>query len=230
MRCVAVGPPAAAPRLALGRRHARQGPHRHRAVDVRLRRLPAVGHRARVRPGPGPPRRRVRASCWPAAPATTSTTTTTTRRRPTPDDPVVDDAPTDDRRRRSRADDGTGRPAIDRCRRSPRATSMAPHRDPLDRARRQGRVRACSRPTSRTGPATTRTRPMPGQLGNSAIAGHRTTYGAAVLPTSTSSTPGDEIVVTTVHGPLRVPHDGNEIVGADRRPRSSPPPTRRRHA
>ena len=56
-----LGPAAPAPRLAVGRRHARQGAHRDRAADVRLRRLPAVGHRARVRPGPEPPRRRVRA-------------------------------------------------------------------------------------------------------------------------------------------------------------------------
>ena len=58
---VSLGPSAPAARLALGGRHARQGPHRDRAADVRLRRLPAVGHRARVRPGPEPPRRRVRA-------------------------------------------------------------------------------------------------------------------------------------------------------------------------
>ena len=55
---VEVGSPAATPRLALGRRRDRQGAHRRRVADVRVRRLPAVGDGPRVRPGAGPARRR----------------------------------------------------------------------------------------------------------------------------------------------------------------------------
>ena len=44
--------------------------------------------------------------------------------------------------------------------------------------------------------------PMPGQAGNAAIAGHRTTYGAPFNRVD-ELTPGDEIVVTTVQGRFR---------------------------
>lgn len=42
-------------------------------------------------------------------------------------------------------------------------------------------------------------RPLPGQLGNSAIAGHRTTYGAPFFDVDDLQ-PGDEIVATTLSG------------------------------
>lgn len=41
--------------------------------------------------------------------------------------------------------------------------------------------------------------PMPGQLGNSAIAGHRTTYGAPFFDIDEIE-PGDELIVTTPYG------------------------------
>lgn len=44
--------------------------------------------------------------------------------------------------------------------------------------------------------------PMPGQAGNAAIAGHRTTYGAPFNRID-ELTPGDEIVITTVQGRFR---------------------------
>ena len=58
---LAVRPPGAATRLALGRRRDRQGAHRHRLADVRVRRLPALGHGDLHRPGAEQARRPVRA-------------------------------------------------------------------------------------------------------------------------------------------------------------------------
>ncbi|MET0325654.1 MAG: class E sortase [Ilumatobacteraceae bacterium] len=57
--------------------------------------------------------------------------------------------------------------------------------------------------------------PMPGQLGNSAIAGHRTTYGQPFFRLDEVA-PGDEIVLTTVQGRFVYRMTGNEVVGADR--------------
>src|SRR5687768_10126845 len=61
--------------------------------------------------------------------------------------------------------------------------------------------------------------PLPGQAGNSAIAGHRTTYGAPfgnvdqLTPRDdTTSTPGDEITVITVQGTFRYEVRQIEIV------------------
>lgn len=51
----------------------------------------------------------------------------------------------------------------------------------------------------RKGPGHYPDTPLPGQLGNAAIAGHRTTYGAPFNRVDELS-PGDEIVVTTVQG------------------------------
>ena len=50
--------------LAVLGRWARQGPHRHRAVDVRVRRLPAVGHRASRPHGRRTRWRTTSTSCW----------------------------------------------------------------------------------------------------------------------------------------------------------------------
>ncbi|MET0144468.1 MAG: class E sortase [Ilumatobacteraceae bacterium] len=57
--------------------------------------------------------------------------------------------------------------------------------------------------------------PMPGQLGNSAIAGHRTTYGQPFYRLDELA-PGDEIVLTTVQGRFVYRMTGSEIVGAER--------------
>jgi sortase A len=55
--------------------------------------------------------------------------------------------------------------------------------------------------------------PMPGQLGNSAIAGHRTTYGQPFYRLDEVA-PGDEILVTTVQGRFVYRATGSEVVGA----------------
>jgi sortase A len=54
----------------------------------------------------------------------------------------------------------------------------------------------------RKGPGRYPTSPMPGQLGNAAIAGHRTTYGAPFLELDQLE-PGDEILVRTRDGEFR---------------------------
>ncbi|MFP5577075.1 MAG: class E sortase [Acidimicrobiia bacterium] len=53
--------------------------------------------------------------------------------------------------------------------------------------------------------------PLPGQPGNSAIAGHRTTYGQPFHRVDELA-PGDEILVTTLQGTFRYEVSGTEIV------------------
>jgi sortase A len=53
--------------------------------------------------------------------------------------------------------------------------------------------------------------PLPGQSGNAAIAGHRTTYGAPFHRVDELE-PGDEILVTTLQGSFRYEVIGTEIV------------------
>lgn len=53
--------------------------------------------------------------------------------------------------------------------------------------------------------------PLPGQAGNAAIAGHRTTYGAPFHRVDELE-PGDEILVTTLQGSFRYEVFGSEIV------------------
>ena len=53
--------------------------------------------------------------------------------------------------------------------------------------------------------------PMPGQPGNAAIAGHRTTYGQPFHRVD-ELVPGDEIIVTTLQGEFRYEVSGTEIV------------------
>jgi sortase A len=65
----------------------------------------------------------------------------------------------------------------------------------LDRAVVQG----VTVPDLRKGPGHYPDSPMPGQLGNAAIAGHRTTYGAPFNRLDELA-PGDDITVTTVSG------------------------------
>lgn len=55
--------------------------------------------------------------------------------------------------------------------------------------------------------------PMPGQLGNAAIAGHRTTYGQPFFRLDEVA-PGDEIVLTTVQGRFVYRMTASEIVSA----------------
>ena len=54
----------------------------------------------------------------------------------------------------------------------------------------------------RKGPGHYPETPMPGELGNAAVAGHRTTYGAAFNRLDELE-PGDEIIVNTLRGPFR---------------------------
>ena len=54
--------------------------------------------------------------------------------------------------------------------------------------------------------------PLPGQLGNAAIAGHRTTYGQPFYDID-QVTPGDEIIVTTPAGRFVYIATGQQIVG-----------------
>ncbi len=53
--------------------------------------------------------------------------------------------------------------------------------------------------------------PLPGQPGNAAIAGHRTTYGQPFHRVDELA-PGDEIIVTTLQGTFRYEVSGTEIV------------------
>ena len=53
--------------------------------------------------------------------------------------------------------------------------------------------------------------PLPGQLGNAAIAGHRTTYGQPFFDVD-KLVVGDEIVVTTLNGRYTYRVTGQEIV------------------
>jgi len=56
--------------------------------------------------------------------------------------------------------------------------------------------------------------PLPGQLGNSAIAGHRTTYGQPFYDIDQLQ-PGDDIVVTTLNGQYIYVVSGQQIVSPD---------------
>jgi sortase A len=77
----------------------------------------------------------------------------------------------------------------------------------LDRAIVQG----VAVPDLRKGPGHYPDSPMPGQLGNAAIAGHRTTYGAPFNRIDELA-PGDEITVTTVSGTFHYSVTGQLIV------------------
>ena len=56
--------------------------------------------------------------------------------------------------------------------------------------------------------------PLPGQKGNAAIAGHRSTYGAPFANVDDLG-PGDPITVTTLQGSFRYSVTGHEIVSPD---------------
>ena len=77
----------------------------------------------------------------------------------------------------------------------------------LDRAIVQG----VSVPDLRKGPGHYPDSPMPGQIGNAAIAGHRTTYGAPFNRLDELA-PGDEISIVTVSGTFHYTVTGQLIV------------------
>ena len=230
-----VGPPAGPARLALLRRQPRQGPDRDRSADVRVRRLPAVGHRHRDRTGPEPPRERVRA----------------TRLQSGAQGDVDADASAVGERRFDR--DRAGR-RIDRCRRhrpsrstparhhrrrrdpgdtwrsrsiSPtrpsnrirsatvrRGDPLAPARDPARSAATTSSCPASGSTTSRTAPGTT---PTPHCRASSATRRSPATARptARRSSTSTSSSPGDELIVTMINGDRFVYEvTGIEVVAA----------------
>ena len=152
-------------------------------------------------------------------PATTTPVTTTTAQPATADadaststsvDDIVD---VDDRRRRCRP---ARRPP-------PRSTSASldiADGDPFARLEipRMGRddivVAGVGREELKKGPGHYPQTPMPGQLGNAAIAGHRTTYGGPFLEIDELE-PGDEIIVTTPYGRFVYLTTTTEIVDAD---------------
>ncbi len=72
-------------------------------------------------------------------------------------------------------------------------------------------VEGIGRSDLRKGPGHYPQSPLPGQSGNAAIAGHRTTYGAPFHRVDELE-PGDEIIVTTVQGEFFYEVAGQEIV------------------
>lgn len=72
-------------------------------------------------------------------------------------------------------------------------------------------VEGVSRGDLKKGPGHYPHTPLPGQPGNSAIAGHRTTYGQPFHRVD-ELVPGDEIIVTTLQGTFRYEVSGTEIV------------------
>ena len=230
--CEQVGPPARAARLALLRRRARQDPDRHRAADVRLRRLPAVGHRHRDRPCAEQAREPVRAAR--RRRRETSTSAPTTRRadddahaspcrRSTPDvEPGDHDEPSPtatslaSRRPRSRPS------PRHRSTRTSRRSSAA-RRSPSSRSPRSARsaativrrARACRTTTSRRARVTTPTRRCPA---SSATPRSPATARPSAHPFRhiDQLAPGDQIIVTMFTGDRFVYEVAStEIVGPD---------------
>ena len=75
-------------------------------------------------------------------------------------------------------------------------------------------VEGVNLPELKKGPGHFPTTPMPGQPGNSAIAGHRTTYGAPFFRLDEVQD-GDPILVTTRQGRFRYEVTENKVVGPD---------------
>jgi sortase A len=71
-------------------------------------------------------------------------------------------------------------------------------------------VQGVQRQTLRAGPGHYPSTPMPGQPGNTAIAGHRTTHGAPFLDIDRLE-PGDHIEVETADGLFRYAVEGHEV-------------------
>jgi sortase A len=72
-------------------------------------------------------------------------------------------------------------------------------------------VQGVAVPDLRKGPGHYPDSPMPGQLGNAAIAGHRTTYGAPFNRIDELA-PGDAITIVTVSGTFHYTVSGQQIV------------------
>ena len=144
-----------------------------------------------------------------AAPATTTTTTA-----PDDDDDRSRSVGAGDVRRTGAHDDRGARPPAPTVPGVRARRRAGAHRDPGRSASDAKVVSGVEPGDLKAGPGHYPDTPMPGQLGNSAIAGHRTTYGQPFYRLDEVE-PGDEIVVTTRAGTLRLPHD--------RRARSSAP-------
>ena len=179
-----------------------------------VRRLPALGHRDLPGPGPERPPGAVRAE--PRAPRTPAPTTTTS---PTATTAVG---------RRPDVDDHH---ASRRSRRRPEGDAVAGIGIPkIGRRPVRGRRRRRRRPAQGPGPLPDHAS-CPGQEGNTAIAGHRTTYGAPFGDLDQLAT-GDEIRVATVQGTFTYKVDRAAVVVDPERDRacSTRRPTRRARA
>ena len=152
------------------------------AADPAVRHLRALGHRHLHRPGPVRSQAQVRgeARCRPRQPGPDRPRP----RRPRATTPATNRAtPTTTRSRRARrAARGRARSARSTSRRSASTGCSS---------------RACSSPTSTKGPGHYPGTPLPGQIGNAAIAGHRTTHGAPFYRINELAK-GDRIKITDV--------------------------------
>ena len=157
-----------------------------------LRRVPALGHRPPHAAGPEPPGERVR-----RASSATSTTTTSTTELP-PDQPVDHAA-------------GHRRRPISR---SPRTG------DPIGRIRIPSIgvdfivIQGVDISDLKEGPGHFPQTPLPGQPGNVALAGHRTTYQAPFNRLD-ELRPGDEITFETVQGTFTYKVDAQPAAPGD---------------
>ena len=105
----------------------------------------------------------------------------------------------------------------------PRGRGRSHHQDPQDRGGEgRGRGRRCRRSQEGTRPLPGT--PMPGQPGNAAIAGHRTTYGAPFYRLDELK-PGRPIFVTTRQGKFRTRCESRSSWSPPRWRCSTPPPT-----
>ena len=98
------------------------------------------------------------------------------------------------------------------------ARSARASRRPASASRRSASTRSSSRASSlpdlKKGPGHYPESPLPGQEGNAAIAGHRTTYGAPFNRIDELE-PGDEITVQTVQGEFTYVVKEQQIVSPD---------------
>ena len=192
-----VSAPTYAPCDATDHRRGRTRPRDHRDPDPAVRRLPAVGNRPLRGPGAGPAAVRVRPAARPR------------EGRGPPQRHGARPPPRCRRRRRP----PPGRPSASSG--SRRSASTGPS------------SRGSASPTSARAPATTPRRPLPGQLGNAAIAGHRTTYGAPFNRLD-ELVAGDPIVVTTLAGTFR--YTVARVAGGDAQGSLRPGPDAERDA
>lgn len=153
--------------------------------------------------------------------ATTSSATTTPESapdqeatgQPDPDDP--DQADTDNPVMAAAEPNGAINPELAELMRVEQGTVMGNINIPAIGLQRH-MIEGVERGNLREGPGHYPTSPLPGQAGNAAIAGHRTTYGSPFGDLDLL-VPGDEIVVTTLQGEFRYQvmgypgEDGEEV-------------------